>query len=181
MKDDCSTYRERLVSLAAGEPDEAALAHSKTCAGCGQKLAEIRRIIDAASLKMFEAPRAAVRAAQELMPSSAGQISLARLVRTTLQMAGVRSASAEAFQNQYEADGLRARIMYRPEGSSWQVLGRLDPPHWQVEVEGRNVEVSSAGEFSFRAQSLSRTAVSLTSGDRLVQIPDAQSQVADEF
>lgn len=169
MKRTCAPHLEGITALAHGEDNASAAAHVAECPDCRDYLAQLRRLVGALSLKFEDAPAELISQAKGIFPRV--EPSRARLVTTTLGLSGARGG--DAFQAVYEFDGGNARVMYKPEPSGWQVLGKVEGDGWQSEP----AELDGDGRFSFLVDDLSEAEIRLTrSGfEVVIDAPEASS------
>ncbi len=138
-----------------------------------QAVHEFRRIVKVLRMPSLEAPESVRNAAKSLIPAPERRVLFARLVSSTLQTEGVRSAQG-SFQMVFEAGEHRARLLYSPERGEWRVTGKVDGPGWTFERKGSARTCDAEGRFEFRAASLGDSAIVLAAGDVELRVPSAE-------
>ena len=173
MKKACRQFSEGIAIIATGGEDAAAQTHLGSCADCAATLAEMRRIVERGQTAYFEPPRELVDAAKALMPQARRTLT-ARLVSSTLSLAGARSSVDDRFQMVFEAEGVQTRLMYVQEGRTWQVAGRVSDAAWSVARSTGDLRELDGGRFEFTARELADTGLVLSRGAVQVAIPSAE-------
>jgi hypothetical protein len=171
MNHRCSQVLDQVTALAEGTSSPEAELHVAQCPSCAARLAELRKILQATALPMFNAPDDVVAQAQALMPNLAPRRRL-RLVASTFGMAGARSMTQD-FHLVVGSDEESVRLMYRQEDGGWEVIGRAPSPEWLLSRPEADEPVGQEGHFSFRASSLADTSFALVRGQTRLDIPSA--------
>ena len=151
----CSHFEHALTALAHGEDAPLVEEHLAECEACRLRLGELRRMVHALAVPTSDAPVLLIEAAKALMPHR--QRTIARLVRSTLGMAGARAEDADTFQMVYESEPMRARLLYERLATGWSVTGKIEGGVVAIEAQGSAVNLEADGRFAFVARSLADT------------------------
>lgn len=162
---ECRKHWNELVDLAEGREMPEAAAHASSCESCGQRLQDLRNMIRLTGVAVHNAPTASISRAQAIFAPRRPVV----LARLSAVGAGAR-AVAESVQIRWEADGLSVRLMIRPEGSGWQVLGQISGTSATEILYGDDEIPITNGAFEFKASSLDED-LWVDEGERLVRIP----------
>jgi len=169
----CSQFLDGVVALAAGGGSPTAELHVATCASCMETLTQYKSLLEAARRPYAEVPDELSMIVKSFMQPEKVYMR-ARLVGSTLGMAGVRSLAMDKFQLVFEAETVQARLLYVMEGKHWEVVGRVNDGEWQVSRPAGRVRTLGDGRFEFTAPALSDTGLVLRRGDTQVDVPSAE-------
>lgn len=162
---DCRKTWNEIVDLAEGREAPAAEAHVANCADCAKRLADLRRMIRNTALEVHNAPANSISKAQAIF-APRKPVFLAGLSAIG---AGAR-AVGEATQIRREVEGISVRLMIRPSGSDWQVLGQITGSSATELLFGDRTITIENGTFEFIADNIEED-IWLEEADRLVRIP----------
>jgi hypothetical protein len=179
MKKNCKEIYDELVALALGEKGGQARDHLAECQSCRKLLAELTDVVEALKARFADAPAALIEHVKAIRIGER-KTTLARLVSTSLSLAGARAEEADSFQAVYEyADG-QARLMYVRQNRGWEVLGQAaNLVSWQT--GGKEQTARADGRFSFKASNLDKTGVRLRLADKDVEIPPVGKELSGDF
>lgn len=175
MKQEHRDQLEQLWSYAEGKEDTAIAALVARDPEAAAIVAEMKRLIATLDIGVFQAPDRAIRQVKALFQPDVvlgRPLSRARLVLSTLQGAMARSAVTEEFQIQFEAEGVDIRLMYTPDASGWEVMGRVEGQAEEVRRRGEAMPMTD-GRFEFRAASLEETDFSVLTDQSVIEVPAA--------
>lgn len=162
---DCRKTWNEMIDLAEGREAPAAAAHVANCADCAKRLDDLRRMIRNTALEVHNAPATSISKAQAIF-----------VPRKPVFLAGLSAIGAgaravgEATQIRREAEGISVRLMIRPSGSDWQVLGQITGSSATELLFGDRTITIENGTFDFIADNIEED-IWLEEADRLVRIP----------
>jgi hypothetical protein len=169
----CDRFWNGIVEIASGQENPAAQAHLDACEACGARFIELRRVLSALAVQVYNAPADQIAMAASLMPAPIRRRFLAHLLGNSLATAGARAAEAEAFQLVYAHDDVQARLMYTRIPEGWEVMGRT-PDGWSPSRRGEAIAQDEEGRFSFRVGDLADSGLILVREDIEIELPSAQ-------
>lgn len=141
----CRDFEEDLVAIAHGGDAPEARDHVSECPRCAKRLDQHRVMAHALSEPTWTPTEEVLRRAQAIMPET--KRSVARLVRTTLDLAGARRGGDDSFQLVYEAQDLRARLLFERTTHGWTVTGRVEGDATEAVVGDTAVALDEQGRF----------------------------------
>lgn len=142
----CRDYEQDLVTIAHGGEAPEAQAHADACERCADKLSQHHRLAAVLAVPTWLPSEDGLRRAQAIVPAPTRTV--ARLVRSTLGLAGARYGGHDSFQLVYESDTLDARLMFESSSRGWTITGRLEGPVEEASVGGTIVELDEEGRFT---------------------------------
>lgn len=166
MNKDCRAFADDLADVAEGRGRADAIAHVAKCTDCEMKVAQLRRILEVAAVKSFEAPATTVDRARAIFAPPKPVI----LARLALSGSAARSSGSTTRQFRREIDGVGVRLLIRPTDSGWHVMGEIEGPRPEgVTVDGTRLTLVD-GQFEAIVDSLEND-IWLEYAERLVRVP----------
>ncbi len=164
---------EHLIALAEGKGTRETREHVNQCAPCQRRVKQFRHLIDRLRFPLLQPSPQALKRAKAIGKASGKRVT-ARLVSTSLAMAGVRRASSPSFQSVYETQGVRVRLMYQLRGEQWDVRGRVTPPipaSLYVGGSRKATAIDEEGRFAYQVKDLARAGLRLVFGKTEISVP----------
>jgi len=127
---ECRKNWNLLVEVAEGKSHPEAEQHANTCQQCSHRLQELREMIRLTGLGGWDAPESLVAAARSIYqpPKST------RIAVLSSQGAAARSAATAPSHVVFEDEGVAVRLLIRPVGSGWRVIGTLESEREPISV-----------------------------------------------
>ncbi len=162
-----------LVDVAESGREDVSLSSSEAI-----RVHQLRRTLGAFERGVYEASSEAIERAK-LVFEPKPNVFWARLTRSTLGLAGARSAAPSAFQAMFECEAGSARIEYIPNRNGWTVRGKCDATSGSVEM-GLESKTLVDGRFEFQIANLDEAEITVLSGAAMWTIPPIVEGLSDD-
>ena len=139
-------------------------------------VAEIEKVLLAASLKRFDAPDEVIQRAVAIMPER--KKVWARLLSSSLASAGARRVSSD-FQVVVGDEETCIRLMVNQAGKGWTISGKLPSPEWSGTQGTNEFQADDLGRFSFEVAELEQSGFVLSKGAAEMHVPPLSQLIED--
>ncbi len=147
----CLDFQTELVDVAEGKSNASAEQHAIECDACGQRLAELRQLIEVAARNHFDAPAEMIRRAEGIFVPRKRTVFAAL---TNFGLAGARAVASDLNHFKLVAEDVNITIMIRREKEKWRVMGRVEGPQPTSGQHSAQVINFSDSQFEFLTESL---------------------------
>lgn len=178
MKKDCENMWPKIVEYFHGANDPVAKEHLQSCADCAVQLSQLERMIGSLKTPAFNAPTALVQAAKNIMAPAFKTSIVARLVRSNLGLAGVRSAATKDIQAVFDADGKSLRVQYRSLPQGWEILGHAPEGASEGRAGKKSFRIDEKGRFTLSVKDLAQSGFTIVVDGVEISVP-AVSEAGD--
>lgn len=164
---------EHLINFAEGKGTPDVAEHVNQCKTCQRRIQQFRRIITLLRLPTPQPLPETLKRVKALGKLHSKTTS-ARLVSTTLSLAGVRQRVPSSFQSVFTARGIRVRLMYTLKGDLWDIRGRLLPPvpaSIHLSDSKKSIPSDPEGRFTYKVKDLTKARLRLTVGKITITVP----------
>lgn len=142
----------------------AAQVHADSCPECARRLEELKSMMALTKAGAWNAPAEALKEAKAIFVPRRPIV----LAALTSAGAGARTSATDSYQVRREAGDVRVRLMIRPEGAQWRVMGQVDgPAPAMIQLGDQSL---TAPSFEITVASLEEE-IWLDYGDRVIRVP----------